>query len=118
MSSRSRSSARVGFSPAGWNGARKIPKRSLPMPVSPRGRRLTIDGRRLLDQDLGTDGDPRVQVLDVGDVHPDAAVRRARADRPVLGGPVDADAVGDPEPARLERVVRRPARDDLALEAA
>ena len=86
--------------------------------VSPRRRRRTIDGRRLLDEDLRADGDPRVQVLDVGDVHPDAAVRRARADRPVLGGAVDADAVGDPEPARLERVVRRPAGDDLALEAA
>ena len=45
---------------------------------------------------------------DVGDVHADAAVRGARADRAVLAGAVDADAVGDPHPARLQRVAALP----------
>ena len=63
------------------------------------------------------DGHARVQVDHVGDVHADAAVRRARPDRPVLGGAVDADAVGDAQPARLERVVRRAAGDHLARRA-
>src|SRR4029079_6862939 len=45
-------------------------------------------------------------------------VRGPGPDRPVLGRPVDPDAVGDAQPARAERVVRRPARDDLAGERA
>ena len=62
------------------------------------------------------DGHPRIQVDHVGDAHADAAVRRARADRPLLGGAVDADRAVDAEPPRLERVVRRAAGDRLAGE--
>src|SRR5690349_7903396 len=56
----------------------------------------------------GTHGDARIQIDHVRDVHPDAPVRRARADRAVLVGAVDADAVGDPHPARLERILLGP----------
>ena len=48
------------------------------------------------DEDRRADGHALVEQLHVGDVHADAAVRCARADRVVLAGAVDADAVGDP----------------------
>src|ERR671919_1362455 len=67
----------------------------------------------LADQDRRADRHARIQVDDVGDAHPDAAVRRAGADRVLRRGAVDADAAGDPEPARLQRILERPALDDL-----
>src|SRR4051794_24362786 len=73
---------------------------------------------RSADEHGCSDGDPVVEVDDVGDVHADAAMRGARADRPILGRAVDADAVGDTHPARLERVVRAAAGDRLTGERA
>ena len=61
--------------------AQPAARRQPPRPVSadPHGR---PDRHALVERD------------DVGDVHADAAVRGARADRSVLAGAVDADAVG------------------------
>ena len=64
------------------------------------------------------DRDALEQVDHVGHVHADAAVRRARADRVVLAGAVDADAVGDAHPARLQRVGGAAALDGGALQLA
>src|SRR3954447_7882231 len=74
-------------------------------------------GSRLLgDVNRRTDGNLVIQLDDVRYPHADAAVGRGGPDRPDRVGPVDAGAVEDAHPARLERVVRRPARDHLARE--
>src|SRR3954454_20591171 len=75
-----------------------------------RGSRLLGDVNRRTDRDLV------VQVDDVRDAHADAAVRGRGADGPRRVGAVDAGTVEDAHPARLERVVRRSAGDDLARE--
>src|SRR5204863_6277896 len=46
----------------------------------------------------------RIELLDVRDRHPDAAVRRCRPERRDLVGAVDPGAVVEAEPARLDRV--------------
>src|SRR4051794_36646853 len=68
------------------------------------------------DVDGRADRDLRVEVLDVGDAHAHAAVRRGVADRPVLRrvDAVDARAVEDAQPTGLERVARGATGDDLA----
>src|SRR3954465_3292674 len=74
--------------------------------------RAAVRCRALPDVDRRADIDPVVEVDDVGNVHPHAAVRGRGADRVVLVGPVEADPAGDADPAFAERVLRRPAGDD------
>ena len=73
--------------------------------------------RSAADEDRRAERHAAVQQLDVGDVHADAAVRRAGADRVVLPGAVDADAARDAHPARLQRVRRAAAADRRARRA-
>src|SRR5215207_2361732 len=72
--------------------------------IPPRGSG-NVDGR--------PHGNLVVDVDHVRDGHADATVRGRGAERPDVGGAVDAGAVVDAEPARLQRVLRRSAWDDL-----
>src|SRR4051812_22826744 len=90
-----------------------------PMPAtSDRGRSGSRGSRLLGDVNRRTDRDLVVELDHVGDPHPDAAMRGRRANRADRVRAVDAGAVEDAQPARLERVVRRAAGDDLARERA
>src|SRR3954454_18517171 len=107
-----------------WNAVRRfsastritiaptIPTRPTPA-TSDRGRSGSRGSRLLRDVNRRTDRNLVVELDDVGDPHADAAVRRRGADRADVVGPVDAGAGEDAHPARLERVVRRAARDHL-----
>src|SRR5262245_26828449 len=53
----------------------------------------------LIDQHRRADRHARIEVDHVGHPHADAAVRGGAADRARVAGAVDADAVGDAEPA-------------------
>src|SRR5205823_3674022 len=64
------------------------------------------------DEDRVADADLVEQLDHVGDRHPDAAVRAGGAERARLFGAVDARAVRDAHPARLDGVLR-PGRDRL-----
>src|SRR3954471_7213659 len=108
-----------------WNAVRRfsartrittaptIPTRPTPA-TSERGRSGSRGSRLLRDVNRRTDRNLVIEVDDVGDPHADAPVRRRGADRADVVGPVDAGSGEDPHPARLERVVRRAARDHLA----
>src|SRR3954462_2194529 len=108
-----------------WNAVRRfsartrittaptIPTRPTPA-TSDRGRSGSRGSRLLRDVNRRTDRNLVIEVDDVGDLHADAPVRRGGADRADVVGPVDAGPGDYAHPARLERVVRRAARDDLA----
>src|SRR3954453_1196865 len=110
-----------------WNAVRRfsartrmttaptIPIRPTPA-TSDRGRSGSRGSRLLGDVNRRTDRNLVIQVDDVGDPHADAPVRRRGADRADVVGPVDAGPGEDAHPPRLERVVRRAARDDLTGE--
>src|SRR3954447_13574287 len=70
------------------------------------------------DVNRGADGNLVVDLDDVRHGHADAAVGGRRAQGPDLRGAVDARAVEDAEPARLQRVVGGTAGDDLPGQAA
>src|SRR5215203_7104666 len=61
---------------------------------------------------------PLVQRDHIWNRHPDAAMGGGGAQRAELVGAMDPGAVEDPEPAGLERILRRPAGDDRARERA
>src|SRR3954468_9191437 len=61
--------------------------------------------------------DSVVEILDVPDVHADAAVRRGAPDRPVLARAVDPGTVVEAHPTRLDRIIRA-RRNDLARQRA
>src|SRR3954453_4092821 len=110
-----------------WNDVRRLTASTsspsvpttpmMPMPAtSERGRSGSRGSRLLGDVNRRTDRDLVVELDHVRDPHPDAAVRGrfpGGADRVRA---VDAGAVEDAHPARLERVVRRSAGDHLARE--
>src|ERR687886_1593187 len=106
-----------------WNAVRTLSARTRittapttptrPTPTtSERGRSGSRGSRLLGDVNRRTDRHLVVELDDVRDAHADAAVRRRGADRADRVRAVDARPVEDAQPARLERVVRRPARDD------
>src|SRR3954452_18143679 len=82
--------------------------------TSDRGRSGSRGSRLLGDVNRRTHRHLVVELDDVGDPHADAAVRGGGPDRADGVRAVDPGPVEDAHPARLERVVRRPAGDDLA----
>ena len=95
----------------GWEEVGRIEEIGRPCPAEAHGPAASD---RSGDVDRRADRHAVVELLDVRDVHPDAAVGGGRADRGVVGRAVDAHAVVDAQPAGLDRVLRRAARDDLA----
>ena len=88
----SRSPAPAGSAGASWRSAPARAPRGRPW--SPRAPAPTRRGRFAASDDVdgSADGDFAVQVDDVGDRHPDAAVRGGVADRAVLAGVDSVDA--------------------------
>src|SRR4051812_6581044 len=74
--------------------------------------------RALLDEDRGLHRHLVVELLYVRHRHADAAVGRGRAQRSDVRRAVDAGAVEDAHPARLEWVLRNAPRNHLAGEVA
>src|SRR3954468_7073137 len=108
-----------------WNEPRRLTastRTTIPptTPTSPRPATYDRErggsrGSRLLgDVNRRTNWHLVVEVDHVRDPHPDASVRRGGPDRAARVGAVDAGAVEDAHPARLERVVRCAAGDHLA----
>src|SRR5919197_2821150 len=70
------------------------------------------------DEDRRVEGHTPVELLDVGDGHADAAVGCRGAERADVIGAVDALAVVEAHPTRLQRVIGRARRDGAARERA
>src|SRR5215217_6680982 len=89
----------------------------VPKLTSPRRPEARLAGP-LRDVDRRADVDLVVELDDVGNQHADAAVGGGAADRARRVGSVDAGAVEDAHPARLERVLGHAARDHLTRDVA